>query len=229
MLGLGIDTTGSSCAVALWADDKLKYSLAKNMSRGYAEVLMPMVDQALLETGLTYENIDVVGVATGPGSFTGLRVGLSAARGLSLGLNCDLHGVTTFYAAALASARKIRSNDPSNLWVILNSRRSNFFLQKFKLRSGSLEEAGEPVSADESFILRNLVGSRSIITGDGSVQIRLNNQLKKKVKIIPDCRKSSVGVIAELAVRESSSKSRGSLKALYINAPQVNLDRNQME
>ena len=77
MLGLGIDTTGSSCAVALWADDKLKYSLAKNMNRGYAEVLMPMVDQALLETGLAYKNIDVVGVATGPGSFTGLRVGLS--------------------------------------------------------------------------------------------------------------------------------------------------------
>ena len=228
MLGLGIDTTGSSCAVALWADDKLRYSLAKTMNRGYAEVLMPMVDQALLETGLTYPDIDVVGVATGPGSFTGLRVGLSAARGLSIGLNCDLHGVTTFYAAALACARKVKSNDPSNLWVILNSRRSNFFLQKFKLRSGSLEDAGEPFSADESFILRNLVGSRSIITGDGSAQIPLNNQLKKKIQIIPDCRKSYVGFIAELAVRKGSSKSQGSLNPLYINAPQVNLARKQM-
>ncbi|MEC8622287.1 MAG: tRNA (adenosine(37)-N6)-threonylcarbamoyltransferase complex dimerization subunit type 1 TsaB [Pseudomonadota bacterium] len=228
MLGLGIDTTGSSCAVALWSDDKLKYSLAKNMNRGYAEVLMPMVDQALLETGLTYPDIDVVGVATGPGSFTGLRVGLSAARGLSIGLNCNLHGVTTFYAAALACARKVTSNDPSNLWVILKSGRPNFFLQKFKLRSGSLEDAGEPFSADESSILRNLVGSRSMITGDGSAQIRLNNQLKKKVQIIPDCRKSCVGLIAELAVRKGSSKSQGSLDALYINAPQVNLARKQM-
>ena len=228
MLGLGIDTTGSSCGVALWADDKLRYSLAKNMNRGYAEVLMPLVDQALLETGLTYKDIDVVGVATGPGSFTGLRVGLSAARGLSIGLNCNLHGVTTFYAAALACARKVTSNDPRNLWVILNSGRPNFFLQKFKLRSGSLEDAGEPFSADESFILRNLVGSRSIITGDGSAQIRLNNQLKKKIQIIPDCRKSYVGLIAELAVRKGSSKSQGSLNALYISAPQVNLARKQM-
>ena len=228
MLGLGIDTTGSSCAVALWADDKLKYSFEKNMYRGYAEVLMPMVDRALLETGLEYKNIDVIGVATGPGSFTGLRVGLSAARGLSIGLNSDLHGVTTFYAAALACARKVTSNDPSNLWVILNSRRSNFFLQKFKLRSGSVEDVGEPVSADESFILRNLAGSRSIITGDGSVQIRLNNELKKKVQIIPDCRKSSVGLIAELAVRKGSSKSQGSLNALYLNAPNVNLVRKPL-
>ena len=223
MLSLGIDTTGSSCAVALWADDVLKFSGAQNMNRGYAEKLMPMIDRALLETGLTYKNIDVVGVATGPGSFTGLRVGLSAARGLSLGLNCDLYGVTTFYAAALACVRKIGSNDITNLCVILNSRRSNFFLQKFKLRSGFLETVGRPVSSDESSILRTLANSRSIITGDGAMQIQLSNDLKKQTQIIPDSRKSCVALIAELAAKRDTSQAQTKLSPLYINPPQVTL------
>ena len=228
MLGLGIDTTGSSCAVALWEGNDLKYAFAKHMNRGYAESLFPMVDRALLDSGLTYKNIDVVGVATGPGSFTGLRVGLSAARGLGLGLNCDLYGVTTFYAAALATARKIGRDNTNNLWVILNSRRKKFFMQRFKLRSGSLEAISPPVSSDEGSILRELSVARSIITGDGAQQLCLNNELKKKVQIISDCRKSSAALIAELAANSEDSLKQGQLNALYINSPQVTLAAGHM-
>lgn len=74
------------------------------MSRGHAEALFPMIEDALAELDASYSDLDRIAVCTGPGSFTGLRVGISAARGLALGCGIPAIGVTRFEAIAARTA-----------------------------------------------------------------------------------------------------------------------------
>jgi len=99
---LGLDTSASQCAVALVAGDRV-WRRAENMARGHAEALFPMIDGVLAEAGATFGDIIRIGVCTGPGSFTGIRAGVAAARGLALGLEVPAVGVTRLAALAMQS------------------------------------------------------------------------------------------------------------------------------
>ena len=99
MLTLGIDTSADCCAVALHGDGVVA-SASERMQRGHAERLMPMIDRLLDEAGVGYADLTRIAVCTGPGSFTGLRVGIAAARGLALGLGIPTVGVDRFAVAA---------------------------------------------------------------------------------------------------------------------------------
>ena len=86
---LALDTATSSCSVAIWAD-AVKAARATAMERGHAEALMTMVVEAMAEAGVAFPDIDLVAVTVGPGSFTGLRIGLAAARGMGEWLSTPL-------------------------------------------------------------------------------------------------------------------------------------------
>ena len=81
---LAVDTAGKSAAVAILRDDTLLYETQCNNGMTHSETLLPMIDTALRACGLTMEDIDLLGVTSGPGSFTGLRIGLSVVKGLAL-------------------------------------------------------------------------------------------------------------------------------------------------
>jgi len=105
---VAIDTSAAQCAVAVCAADAtvLAHS-AVPMARGHAEHLFPMLDDALRRAGGSYADLTRVAVCTGPGSFTGIRVGVSAARGLALGRGVPVFGVTRFEALAAGVAGDI--------------------------------------------------------------------------------------------------------------------------
>lgn len=81
---LAIDTAGKTAAVAVMRDDTLLYEMASNTGLTHSETLLPMVDTALKACGLTPAQLDLYAVTNGPGSFTGLRIGLAAVKGLAL-------------------------------------------------------------------------------------------------------------------------------------------------
>lgn len=108
MLILAIDTALDACSAAVLDTDAgtMRAQESVPMKRGHAEALMPLIARVMKETGLSFAALDRIAVTTGPGSFTGLRVGLSAARGLALAANKPVAGVTTLsaYAAPIVSA-----------------------------------------------------------------------------------------------------------------------------
>ena len=102
MLILAIDTALDACATAVLdtGTGKLIAQQSQAMKRGHAEALMPQIARVMKEAGLPFAALDRVAVTTGPGSFTGLRVGLSAARGIALAADKPVVGLTTLSAFA---------------------------------------------------------------------------------------------------------------------------------
>ncbi|APX10470.1 tRNA (adenosine(37)-N6)-threonylcarbamoyltransferase complex dimerization subunit type 1 TsaB [Tateyamaria omphalii] len=98
---LGFDTSAAHCAAALVRGDTALASVGEDMARGQAERLMGLLEEVLSDNSVTWADLDALAVGTGPGNFTGIRIGVSAARGLALGLNCPAYGVTGFEARAL--------------------------------------------------------------------------------------------------------------------------------
>jgi tRNA threonylcarbamoyladenosine biosynthesis protein TsaB len=103
---LGIDTSGARCAVAVVRGASV-IRRTEAMQRGHAEALMPMIEGALAEAGTGYRELARIAVCTGPGSFTGIRIGIAAARGLALGLGIPSIGITRF-EALVAESRPCR-------------------------------------------------------------------------------------------------------------------------
>lgn len=98
---LGFDTSAAHCAAALVRGDALIASHAVDMARGQAEHLMPLLEEVLSDGAATWADLSAIGVGIGPGNFTGIRISVSAARGLALGLAIPSIGVSTFDASRL--------------------------------------------------------------------------------------------------------------------------------
>ncbi len=102
MIVLAIDTASSFCSACLYDVDK-QAALSRqsvDLGRGHAEHLLGMIDEVMAAAGYDYDAIDHIAVCIGPGSFTGIRVGVAAARGFALALNKPIAGVTTLQAIA---------------------------------------------------------------------------------------------------------------------------------
>ena len=102
-LVLGFSTSGPSCAGALLRGADVLSARHEDMQKGQAERLMPMLEEMLAEAHVAWSDLDRLGVGIGPGNFTGIRLAVSAARGLALGLKIPAIGVNSFDALALGS------------------------------------------------------------------------------------------------------------------------------
>ncbi|MEL7398906.1 MAG: tRNA (adenosine(37)-N6)-threonylcarbamoyltransferase complex dimerization subunit type 1 TsaB [Pseudomonadota bacterium] len=97
-LTLGFDTSAAHCAAALLSGDEVLVARSEDMARGQAERLMPMIEEMLTRMGFGWSDVTRIGVGVGPGNFSGIRISVSAARGLVLSLGIPAIGVSTFVA-----------------------------------------------------------------------------------------------------------------------------------
>lgn len=130
MFVLAIDTALSACSAAVLdaESDSIVAGDSLLMERGHAEALIPLVARVMDDAGLDFEHLGRIAVTVGPGSFTGLRVGLSAARGFGLTANRPVVGVTTL--AALA-APFLALDDAVPVVSAIDARHGHVFLQMF--------------------------------------------------------------------------------------------------
>src|SRR5262245_35235210 len=127
---LAIDTALSACAAAV-LDTRHAAVIASEtlpMTRGHAEAVMPLIARVMDEAGIEFAHLDRIAVTTGPGSFTGLRVGISAARGIALAAGKPAIGLSTL--AGLA-APHIAENDNSAVIAAIDARHDHVYLQVF--------------------------------------------------------------------------------------------------
>ncbi|MEA1649657.1 tRNA (adenosine(37)-N6)-threonylcarbamoyltransferase complex dimerization subunit type 1 TsaB [Nitrospirillum sp. BR 11164] len=177
-IALGVDTATSVCAVALWRVDPATgqsgplAAKAEALARGQAERLLPLVEEVLAEAGLDYAAIDRYGVTIGPGAFTGLRVGLAAARGLALAAGRPLMGITGLQAFAHAAVHGLGGTVPAGrpLLVAIDSRRDDFYLQAFDAAGMALSEPEAVLPADVPAFAARLPGM-PLLLGDAALAV----------------------------------------------------------
>jgi tRNA threonylcarbamoyladenosine biosynthesis protein TsaB len=137
MLILAIDTALDACSAGVLDTDagKLIALESEPMKRGHAEALMPLIQRVMEQSGIPFAALDRIAVTTGPGSFTGLRVGLSAARGIGLAAHKPVVGLTTLtaYAAPIVS-----QNAERPIISAIDARHEHVYFQVVSGNGGSL-------------------------------------------------------------------------------------------
>ncbi len=124
---LALDTSTENCSVALTADGKI-ISCSEVSPRGHTTKILPMVDDVLREAGMTLNEVDALAFGRGPGSFTGVRIGIGIAQGLAFGASLPMIGVSTLAAMAQGSYRK---HGVSHVAAAIDARMSEVYWGRF--------------------------------------------------------------------------------------------------
>ena len=128
---LALDSVSASCSAAVVAADGATLAhCCRRMSRGQAEALMPLVTEVMAKAGLSFSDLGGLAVTVGPGSFTGVRIGLAAARGLALASGLPLVGVSTFRAIERAVPGSLRETAGAIL-VALDTKRQDIYAEAY--------------------------------------------------------------------------------------------------
>jgi len=153
-MNIFIDTAVHGCNVALFDDDKIIDILSEPIERGHAETFLPRVETLIQKNNKTPQDIENIYITIGPGSFTGLRVGLTVAQFMGFSLKKPVHGITTFQAFSC------RVDSDKNRMILVETKRTDFYTQ---LMDANHEPIGDPcvLTADQIQIDEGV-----IVTGD---------------------------------------------------------------
>lgn len=158
---LVIDTALEACTAAVFDNELLTGLRAETMARGHSERLGGFVRDAVSEAGCGFAAIDRIGVTVGPGSFTGLRVGLAFAQGLGAALDCPVVGISTLAALAWTV-----DGGRGRTAAVIDARRGQVYLQRFE--EGRPASVPEALSLDAAAAALGSAGGEWRLTGSGA-------------------------------------------------------------
>ncbi len=191
------------------------------MPHGQAEALLPMVERAMGAARLAASTLDLITVTTGPGSFTGIRVGLAAANGVALGLGVPLFGVTSFEAGAAACEAVTTERF---LLVALDSRRADLYIQLFDPARHALGSPAAVPPEALTEIVTAAAGSRPLaVTGDAAARATAALAGRDCPSLVIDGEPPAVGAVRVALGRWRRGERGGPARPLYLRPPDVTL------
>ena len=228
MILLSIDTSGPACSAALLADGRLLGEIVINSALTHSETIMPAVDELLSRESLTCADVDLFAVAAGPGSFTGVRIGVCAAKGMAhaTGKPCARVNSLDALAAGLPFV-------PGVVCPILDARREQVYCAAYRWTGAALPEKILPDAALPLTELLKALPENEIITftGDGAAvhEARIRALLGERARFAPPharvLRASSAAYWARL---DSSCRMEARLLTpIYLRAPQAERERSE--
>lgn len=229
---LSVDTSSNVATVAVTDDEKLVCEILVNTKKTHSQTLMPMIDSALKQSGLEISDIDLIASANGPGSFTGLRIGVSAVKGFAHAMDIPVVGVSILTAMAY--------NLPFCEYIIspiLDARRDQVYNAVYKWNDGELNEICQPraLSVDE-LIGEFLTSEKKVVfLGDGVSVHReyIKEKLGDKAVFAPvsanEQRASGLAAAAKKLYDEGKAVSCYELAPIYLRKPQAERELEEKE
>ncbi len=168
MIVLALDTAGVDCAAAVYdsGSDSVLGEVTETIGRGHAERLMAVLDGALAQAGFALDAVERIAVTIGPGSFTGIRVGVAAARGLALSLGIPAVGVTTLEVMAASALRQAPGRP---VLAARDAKRDEVYIQTF-------DEDGAPTGEPQALTIAEArvlaAGFDGIVTGSAAALLK---------------------------------------------------------
>ena len=179
---LALESSAVACSVCLWEDGQLLAQSFQNSGLTHSRTLMSLCGDLLKNGGYTLDEVDVVAVAAGPGSFTGLRIGVAAAKGLAWAGDKPCAGVSTLEAMAWPLAHL----EGADLCAVMDARRQQVYNALFEVRGGALLRR----CPDRAVIVEQLAAELEvrkkpqILVGDGT-KLCYNELIKRGLSVEP--------------------------------------------
>jgi tRNA threonylcarbamoyladenosine biosynthesis protein TsaB len=217
---LAFDSAGLACSAVVAVGDRIVSAQRVEGWHGQAEVLLPIIDAAMLEAGRTAGSLDLVATSVGPGSFTGLRAGLAAARGIALATSARFIGVSSFEAVVAVHAPPDRDNFRLVV-VTLESRREDLYVQIFDKRNNAVGLPVAVMSAGFGKMVDDAIGAAPLlIVGDAASRAAALLAHREDVLVLKDSAPDAAGVL-RASLRRWHSQEFDAPRPLYLRPPDV--------
>ncbi len=207
MIVLGLDTCLAICSVAVLEGERVLAQACEPMARGHQERLAPMAEAVMGEAGLAFTALDRIAATVGPGSFTGLRVGVAFAKGVASALSIPAVGIGTLEALA--------AGVEGFAFAAIDARREQVYLQGFE--DGQALTAPDVLSLEAAAARLAEIGIRRPLTLIGSGGPLLAGAAAG-AKLVP-----AAGADARVVARLAQRRTPGPLTPLYLRAPDARL------
>ena len=220
---LAIDTSALTATAAILCGETLVGEISTTTSLTHSQTIMPMIDELLKKVSLSIRDIDLFACSEGPGSFTGLRIGIGTVKGLAYGLGKPVCGVSTLEALA----HNIAFTD-CIISPIMDARRGQVYNALYRWSDGVLQCIEEPRAIEVAELCHSLDG-KTIFVGDG-VKVH-----KEKIKELmggnalfapPQHCLQRAGSVAAAALNKEHTDA-ASLTAVYLRKPQAEREREE--
>lgn len=166
MLTLAIECATKSIGLALLDEEEVRAELYLRSERHHSEVLLAAIEQLFQLTGKALDQVDLLACTVGPGSFTGLRIGVSTVKGLALGMSAPVVGVSTLEVMAMNAA-----SSPALICPLLDAGKDQVYAGLFRMGPNGLPQAVIPETlVDISDFLKDLDPEGIVFLGDGAVR-----------------------------------------------------------
>ena len=217
MISLAMDTAGTVCAACLYdsSSGRILAQISEEIGRGHAERLMAIISDVLGKAKISYNEIGKIVTTIGPGSFTGIRVGVATARGFGVGLGIPVVGVTSLEAMMAQARKQADVHADSPLGVVMNAGRGQAYCQ-FSFTT-AFEEADSPFLVSISDLVDDLNTKPRKLALCGNVSAEIGKLLARKPTIIDGLDSPPIDVIARIGADRMESEKRP--EPLYIRKP----------
>ncbi|HEH9417184.1 TPA: tRNA (adenosine(37)-N6)-threonylcarbamoyltransferase complex dimerization subunit type 1 TsaB [Aeromonas sobria] len=146
---LAVDTATEACSAALLVGDTL-FSRWEEAPRDHTRKILPMVQAVLEDAGITLSDLDAIAFGRGPGSFTGVRIGISVAQGLAFGVGVPLIGISTLAAMAQGA---YRLDGAEQVLTAIDARMNEVYFGRYELIDGRMQLVGDEVVSDPAALV----------------------------------------------------------------------------
>lgn len=212
---LNIETATKTCSVALAKDGKLLVIKEHHGEYSHAENLTVFIQEIIETAGITFKDIDAIAVSKGPGSYTGLRIGVSTAKGLCFALNKPLLAVNTL--EAMANCLKFENKNDYLLCPMIDARRMEVYCTVFNQKLEMIKETAAEIITEDSF--SELMKDHKIVFfGDGSEKCKSVLGSIPNAYFADDFECSAIGMIelAEKAFNENKLEDLAYFEPFYL-------------
>ena len=229
MITLSVDTTSPYCSVAVTKDSRPLASTALNSGNNHSVVLMPVIDGLLKSCNLTVSDIDLFAVTAGPGSFTGVRIGVSTVKGLAMGQGKPVMCLSTLDCLA----NNLQGVD-GIICPVMDARRNQFYNALFSSKNGEITRLTEDrlIEADKLDVELKRLGRIVYLVGDGyalAKKLLKYEKIKETPPLLISPNAVSVGTVAEIKYKEEPQSAKNDTEAapVYLRASQAERERNE--
>ena len=184
---LAVDTSTEACSVALQIGNETIAKFADE-PRSHSRLLMPMIQQVLVEAQIKVNQLDAIGVSIGPGSFTGLRIGFAAVQGMAYGADIPVTPVSTL-ELMVATFRRQKTPAVGEIMALLDARMSEFNLGRYQLNDNHqivALQVDQLVSAEQALELIEATNPSAIIGDAGNLFESASQLADKFTQIYPN-------------------------------------------